>query len=112
MLIRTNNHAQLEWITRKTSATISTNEITFFTSLEIGRLGQDQNTIAVRQVATTVVTVCITKVCTLKNNTNLSSIFSLIKSSEIGFIFLPAFYLIIWLMASPKNFEKIAILKI
>ena len=27
-------------------------------------------------------------------------------------IFLPAFYLIIWLIASPKNFEKIAILKI
>jgi hypothetical protein len=48
------SYAQLEWITRKTSATISTNEITFFTSLEIGRLGQDQNTIAVRQVATTV----------------------------------------------------------
>ena len=31
--------------------TTSTNDITFFTSLEIGRLGQDQNTIAVRQVA-------------------------------------------------------------
>jgi len=28
------------------------------------------------------------------------------------FISSPAFYLIIWLMASPKNFEKIAILKI
>ena len=48
----------------------------------------------------------------LENNTNLNSIFCLIKSSEIVFIFLPAFYLIIWLMASPKNFEKIAILKI
>ena len=34
------------------------------------------------------------------------------KSSEIVFIFLPAFYLIIWLMTSPKNFEKIFILKI
>ena len=34
------------------------------------------------------------------------------KSSEIVFIFLPAFYLIIWLMTSPKNFEKISILKI
>ena len=28
------------------------------------------------------------------------------------FIFLPAFYLIIWLMKPPKNFEKISILKI
>ena len=27
-------------------------------------------------------------------------------------VFLPAFYLILWLMTSPKNFEKIAILKI
>jgi hypothetical protein len=27
------------------------------------------------------------------------------KSSDIVFIFLPAFYLIIWLMTSPKNFE-------
>ena len=35
----------------------------------------------------------------------------LMKSSDIVFIFLPAFYLIIWLMTSPKNFEKIAILK-
>ena len=48
----------------------------------------------------------------LENNTNLNSIFCLIKSSEIVFIFFPAFYLIIWLMASPKNFEKIAIFKI
>ena len=36
----------------------------------------------------------------------------LIESSEIVFIFLPAFYLIIWLMTSPKNSEKISILKI
>ena len=28
------------------------------------------------------------------------------------FISLPAFYLIIWLMKSPKNFEKTSILKI
>ena len=34
------------------------------------------------------------------------------KSSKIVFIFLPGFYLIIWLMESPKKFEKIAILKI
>ena len=51
------------------------------------------------------------KVYTIENNTNLNSIFCLIKSSKIGFIFLPAFYLIMWLMTSPKNFEKIAILK-
>ena len=34
------------------------------------------------------------------------------KSSEIVFIFLSAFYLIMWLMTSPKNFEKMSILKI
>ena len=37
-------------------------------------------------------------------------IFYLVKSSEN--IFLPAFYLIMWLMKLSKNFEKIAILKI
>ena len=47
----------------------------------------------------------------LKKYTKWDSI-CLIKSSEIVFIFIPAFYLIIWLMTSPKNFEKIAILKI
>ena len=36
----------------------------------------------------------------------------LMKSSEIVFIFLPAFYLIKWLITSPKNSEKISILKI
>ena len=36
----------------------------------------------------------------------------LMKSSDLVFILLPAFYLIIWLMISPKNFEKISILKI
>ena len=35
----------------------------------------------------------------------------LIKSSENDFIFLPALYLIMWLMKVKKNFEKIAILK-
>jgi len=34
------------------------------------------------------------KVCPIENNTNLNSIFCLIKSSKIDFIFLPAFYLI------------------
>ena len=52
------------------------------------------------------------KLCSVIKETNLNYIFCLIKSSEIVFIFLPAFYLIIWLMTSPKNFEKIAILKI
>ena len=52
------------------------------------------------------------KVCPIENNTNLNSIFCLIKSSKIALIFLPAFYLNIWLMTGPKNFEKIAILKI
>ena len=53
-----------------------------------------------------------TKEWELENNTHLNPFFYLIKSSEIMFIFLPAFYLIIWLMPSPKNFEKISILKI
>ena len=53
----------------------------------------------------------VNKVCPIENNTNLSSIFCLIKSSKIDFIFLPAFYLIMQLMVSPKNFEKIAVLK-
>ena len=52
------------------------------------------------------------KVWGLEKYTNLNSIFCLIKSSEIDFSFSPAVYLIMWLMTSPKNFEKIAILKI
>ena len=52
------------------------------------------------------------KVCPIENNTNLNSFFCLIKSSKIDFIFFSAFYLIMWLMTSPKNFEKITILKI
>ena len=38
------------------------------------------------------------KVWGLENNTSLNSNFCLIKSSEIFFIFLPAFYQIMWLM--------------
>jgi hypothetical protein len=34
------------------------------------------------------------------------------KSSGSNFIFLPAFYLIIWVMKAPKNFGKITILEI
>ena len=37
--------------------------------------------------------------------------FLLIKSSKKNLISLPVFYLIIWLMKPPKNFEKISILK-
>ena len=44
--------------------------------------------------------------------TKVFSKISLIKSSKMDFIILPAFYLIMWLMKLPKNFEKIAILKI
>ena len=54
----------------------------------------------------------IYKVWALEKYTKLNTIFCLIKSSEIVFIILSAFDLIIWLMTSPKNFEKIAILKI
>ena len=44
----------------------------------------------------------------LENNTNLNSIFCVMKSSAIIFIFLPAFYLIMW-VSLPKDFEKILI---
>ena len=44
--------------------------------------------------------------------TKVFSKISLIKSSKNNFIFLPAFYLIIWLMTSSNNFEKTSILKI
>ena len=53
-----------------------------------------------------------TNVWPIENNKNLNSIFCLIKSSKTDFIFLPAFDLIMWLMTSSKNFEKISILKI
>ena len=44
------------------------------------------------------------KVWELEKYTKLNTIFCLIKSSEIVFIFLPAFDLIIWFMTSPKKF--------
>ena len=47
-----------------------------------------------------------------KNMTQVNPKFLLMKSYEKYFIFLPAFYLIMWLMISPMNFEKIAIFKI
>ena len=51
------------------------------------------------------------KLCSVKKDTKLNQVFFLIKSLDIIFIFLPEFYLIIWLITSPKNFEKILILK-
>jgi hypothetical protein len=47
----------------------------------------------------------------MKIDTKVYSKNLLIKSSENNFIFLPAFYLIMWLMKAKNNFEKIAILK-
>ena len=47
-----------------------------------------------------------------KNMTQVNRKILLMKSSKKYFIFLLAFYRIMWLMISPKNFEKIAILKI
>ena len=47
--------------------------------------------------------------------TKMTKVYSkilLMKSSGINFIFLPAFYLINWVMKVPKNFGKITILKI
>ena len=45
-----------------------------------------------------------TKVCTLKNNTNLNPIFCLVKSSKNDFIFSPALHLIIWVLILTKKF--------
>ena len=43
-----------------------------------------------------------------KNMTKVNWKFLLMKSSKKCFIFLPAFYLTMWLMVSPKYFEKLA----
>ena len=51
-------------------------------------------------------------VCSYSKVTKVYSKISLMKSSENDFIFVPAFYLVMSLMKAPKNFEKIAILKI
>ena len=47
-----------------------------------------------------------------KKGHNLLSYFVFSKKVRKYLILLPAFYLIMWLMKLPKNFEKIAILKI
>ena len=47
--------------------------------------------------------------------TKMTKVYSknlLMKSSGSNFIFLPVFYLIMWVMKAPKNFGKITILKI
>ena len=46
------------------------------------------------------------------NRTKVSYKILLMKSSGNHFIFLPVFYLIMWVMKASKNFGKIAILKI
>ena len=48
----------------------------------------------------------------LKKQTKVYSRFLIEKMSELFFILLSAFTLIMRIMTSPKNFEKIAILKI
>ena len=51
---------------------------------------------------TTIVILHLVKTGDLKSTKNWIQFFFLIKSSEIVFIFLPAFYPIIWLLASSK----------
>ena len=51
------------------------------------------------------------KVCFETKSTKLYSKMILVKRSENNFVFLPVFYLIIWLMKTSKNFGKITILK-
>ena len=46
-----------------------------------------------------------------ESDKSISNIF-LLKNSGNNFIFLPAFYLIMWVMKASKNFGKTAILKI
>ena len=53
----------------------------------------------------------IGKVWGLENNTNLNSIFCLIKSSDIVFIFLPTFYLIMWVLTCLRILKKYPFLK-
>ena len=52
------------------------------------------------------------KLCFETKSTKLYSKMLLVKSSENGFVFLPVFYLIMWLMKVSKSFGKLAILKI
>ena len=52
------------------------------------------------------------KLCFETKMTKVSSKNLLMKNSKNNLIFLPVFYLIMCLMKAPKNFGKIAILKI
>ena len=52
------------------------------------------------------------KLCFETKSTTICSKIYLVKSSENNFVFLPVFYLIMWLMKALKNFGKLAILKI
>ena len=54
----------------------------------------------------------VSKDLAAKKVTIFNLIVHLVKTSENILFFFPAFYLVMWLMISPKNFEKIAILKI
>ena len=47
-----------------------------------------------------------------KNRKKYIKIFLFIKSSRNNFIFLPVFYVVMFLMKSQKNFGKVAFLKI
>ena len=53
----------------------------------------------------------LTKLCFETKMTKVYSKILLMKSSRNNFVFLPAFYLIMWLMKASKNFGKITILK-
>ena len=48
----------------------------------------------------------------MKRETKVNSKFLLLESTKNPFIFLSKYYLIIWAMKQPNNFERVAILKI
>ena len=52
------------------------------------------------------------KLCFETKSTKLYSKILLVKSSENNFVFLPVFYLIMWLRKASKNFGKMTIMKI
>ena len=57
-------------------------------------------------------TISYTKLCFETKSTKLFLKILLVKSFDNSFVFLPVFYLIMWLMKASKNFGKLAILKI
>ena len=54
----------------------------------------------------------LTRLCFETKSTKLYSKMLLVKSSENNFVFLPVFYLIMWLIKASKNFGKMSVLKI